>query len=177
MADKPKRAKIKGSAKFNRILADTMKYEGWNEKEGSYGGFMQNTYDDYRKSMDLPPRTVKEITFGEARDIAKSNYWDHLKLDKLDNENVKRHIFDHTFQFGPDSTNGGKRAIMELQKMLGVKEDGILGPKTNKALNKYTETSGEEPLLSGLRALREPTYGGRTEWLSNQYLQPRQGVR
>ena len=145
-----------------------MKYEGWNEKEGSYGGFMQNTYDDYRKKMELPIRTVKEITFGEARDIAKTNYWDHLKLDKLDNENVKRHLFDHSFQLGLDSKNGGKYAVMGLQEMIGAKPDGKLGPKTNKTLNEYTEKNGEAGVLEGLRALRPSKYGPRNEWLSRQ---------
>lgn len=47
-------------------------------------GITQNTFNDYRKSLKLPPKDVFEITDDEVKTIYKTRYWNVIDCDKLD---------------------------------------------------------------------------------------------
>lgn len=67
---------------------------------------------------------IQALTQAEAREIYKTNYINIPGFDKLPESVLKSNLID----FGVNS--GPKTAIMNLQALLGVKADGILGPKT-----------------------------------------------
>lgn len=89
-------------------------------------GVTQRTYDDWRRSVGQPPRSVVEIELGEAHAIYHQNYWLAGKCDALPWP-VSRAHFDACVNHGP------KTAIMILQRALDVDDDGDFGPKTMHA--------------------------------------------
>lgn len=107
----------------------TARFEGgWYDGKGSHDpnptmkGVTQNTYDGYRDRSGLPRRSVREITDGELRAIYR-DYWTAVSADRLP-PGVAVAVFDHGFNAGPPMA----RKI--LQRALGVRDDGIIGPIT-----------------------------------------------
>ena len=60
----------------------------------------------------------------------KANYWAKIKLDNVCNERVAGFIFDWF-------VNSGHNAIKQVQKIVGVTVDGIMGDKTVFAINNF----------------------------------------
>lgn len=89
------------------------------------------TYRAYRKKLGYASTTVddlKAISFKEWRDILKSMFWDRWKADQIDNQAIANILVD--FVWG-----SGVNGIKNPQRILGVKVDGIVGPKTLAAVN------------------------------------------
>lgn len=81
---------------------------------------------------------MKSITDREARDIFITEYYYKPNIDKLPTE-IQDTVFDMQI-------NSGRNAIKILQRMVGVKADGVLGEDTIKAVkdagitrNQYTD--------------------------------------
>lgn len=72
---------------------------------------------------------VKSLTVDEAKDIYRHQYWDKLRLDLMDSQDVANKVFDLAVN------TGLSQASKILQQALGVPIDGILGPKTMAAAN------------------------------------------
>lgn len=102
-------------------------------------GVTQYTYNAYRKSRGLPARSVREITSDELSTIYRTRYWDAVKGDWLP-AGLDYAVYD----FGVNS--GPRRAIEFLQRVLGVDDDGELGPKTLKA----AETANAADVINAL---------------------------
>ena len=64
-------------------------------------------------------------------DVYKKNYWDKMRLDEV----VSQVIAEEMFVFGVNA--GCKVAVRAAQRVVGVKDDGVIGPMTLKALNSY----------------------------------------
>jgi lysozyme family protein len=77
----------------------------------------------------FPHVDIKNLTKERARELYKSLYWDKLKADQLPG-GVDWAVFD----FGVNS--GTARAIVSLQRALGVADDGRIGPVTIAAAQK-----------------------------------------
>lgn len=122
------------TSNFYLCLAETLKWEGGysNHPQDPGGptqwGVIQVRYDQYRDDVGLPRRTVKQITRTEAEDIYKRYYWNAVKGDSLP-AGVDLIVFDYGVNSGPS------RAIKHLQEVLGVDQDGVLGPATLKAVS------------------------------------------
>ena len=58
----------------------------------------------------------------------KSGYWDKCKADQIDNQKIAEIIADWC-------VNSGTARIRDVQTILGVKPDGIVGPKTLAVIN------------------------------------------
>lgn len=71
---------------------------------------------------------VKLITLDVATPVYKKQYW-----DKVSGDDLPAGLDYAVFDFGVNS--GPQRAIMALQRLLGVADDGVLGPLTLKAVN------------------------------------------
>ncbi len=67
----------------------------------------------------------------EVHKIYKKQYWDRARLDEVRDQKIA----DEIFVFGVNA--GMERAIKKAQEVVGVKQDGIVGPKTLKALNNF----------------------------------------
>ncbi len=84
-------------------------------------GISKKSYPD----MDIP-----NITYKEACDIYIRDYWDRINADKIPYP-LSIYLFDMAVNAGCG------RAVKILQKLIGTKQDGIIGPKTTKAVNSY----------------------------------------
>lgn len=63
----------------------------------------------------------------------KKEFWDRMKLDQIENQ----HVANEIMIFGVNA--GTKAAIKLAQRAAGVVQDGVIGPKTIKALNNVDE--------------------------------------
>lgn len=72
---------------------------------------------------------VKALTPAKVAPIYKLKFWDHVSGDELP-EGIDLAVFDFGVHSGPE------RGIIELQRVLGLADDGKLGPVTLKAVNK-----------------------------------------
>jgi len=69
----------------------------------------------------------------EVKKIYRSEYWNRAKLYDVNSQKIAEEIFVFGVNAGID------RAIKLAQKIVGVKPDGIVGPRTLAALNGYND--------------------------------------
>jgi len=86
-------------------------------------GITQTTYDNYRKSLGLPPKDVKDITLEETQSIYYTNYWSSTGAGELPPK-LAVVYFDACVNTGP------QQATKDLQRALGIPADGSIGPTT-----------------------------------------------
>lgn len=131
---------------FPAILNNTLGFEGGFVKmpEGDTNkGVVQGTYDAYRTQKGLPLASVKNINDTEVRDLYETNYYKAPRFDILP-PNVSGVMFDYGVHSGQGT------AAKALQGIVGVKQDGKIGPKTEQAVNEYISVYGEKGLVSEL---------------------------
>ncbi|MFO0522247.1 MAG: glycoside hydrolase family 108 protein [bacterium] len=120
---------------FDACLAAVLKHEGGfvNHPKDPGGatnfGVTQATYDAYRADKKLPRKSVRFIAKAEVADIYRTRYWDAVRGDDLPS-GIDYAVFD----FGVNS--GPFRAVQFLQRLLGVADDGQIGPVTLAAVRK-----------------------------------------
>jgi len=95
-------------------------------------GITQETLAAWRRSRD-PNATVtvdhvRELKVEEAKEIYRSRYWNVLRCDDLP-RGVDLLVFDLGVNAGP------ARSAKILQEVLGVEQDGSIGPVTLNGLN------------------------------------------
>lgn len=66
---------------------------------------------------------MRELPLDLAKRIYKSRYWDAVRADELP-EAVRYAVFDAAVNSGP------RQAIRWLQRAVGVRDDGVIGPIT-----------------------------------------------
>lgn len=127
-------------SEFERSLTQVLKHEGGyvNHRLDPGGetnkGVTKAVYDDYRKSKGLPIRSVKNLEQVELQDIYRARYWNLVKGDKLP-PGVSYAVFDGAVN------SGVSQSAKWLQRALGIKADGIIGPATIAAVNSYSSAS------------------------------------
>jgi len=104
----------------------------------------------------FPDLDIKNLTAEHARKIYKDLYWDKVKGDELP-AGIDWAVFDYAINSGPF------RAIVGLQRALGVADDGKLGPVTLEAIRKANPRRVVNALcderLKLMKSLRHwPTY-------------------
>lgn len=92
-------------------------------------GVTQKTYDGYRRSKALPLRSVRAMTVAEMTEVYRVQFWDAVQGDKLPS-GLDWAVFDWAVN------SGASRAVKELQRVLGVNVDGIVGLATLGAIDK-----------------------------------------
>lgn len=112
-------------------------------------GVTQRVYDQWRVKRGLLTRPVIEMTRAEAELIYWEDYWVPARCEEIPAE-VRAIHFDLAVN------SGVARAIKTLQACLGVKADGVIGPKTLEAL---LASSG--PLLKAVYV------GQRLKWYAS----------
>lgn len=89
------------------------------------------TFEAYCKAKSLPRPNVerlKGMTDGEWLDILKTMFWDKWQADKIKSQKLANILVDWVW-------GSGVYGIKIPQRILGVKQDGIVGDETLKALN------------------------------------------
>jgi len=102
-----------GPTKFGIILQT---YKRWLRKEGL------NATDIAAK------RLLRSLSREEAKKIYRVYYIEKYRLDNINDERLREHVLDCVVLHGGIG-------IKWLQKGVGVKPDGIFGPKTEAAVN------------------------------------------
>ena len=114
---------------FERSLRALLLHEGLNDDDPrdpggrTSRGITQYEYDPWRKARGLPVRDVWTADEAEVRQIYHDDYWAKMSCDDLPG-GVDYAVFD----FGVNS--GIYRSASYLQFVVGVKEDGVIGPQT-----------------------------------------------
>ena len=85
-------------------------------------------------SMLYNNATVREMV--EA--FYKKEFWDKARLDEVVSQQVANEIFVAGVNMGM------KKAVMLAQKLVGVPADGLVGPKTLKAINAFDDAVFDE---------------------------------
>ena len=122
-------------ANYPVVLKNTLKFEGGFVNNPSDPGGATNmgithaTLSAWRHQA-VSVDDVKALTLEEASDIYKALYWDHIQGDVLPN-GVDMAMFDYAVNSG----NGA--AARALQAVLGVDQDGQIGPQTLAALAQH----------------------------------------
>lgn len=106
----------------------------------------------------LPVRAVRRLTKREAGAIYRAWYWRPIFGDDLP-AGVDLAVFDFAVN------SGWKRAVKALQRVVGVRRDGYVGPKTLAAIARHGAARVIHDLcrhrLSWLRRLRHWRHFGR----------------
>ena len=136
----------KAQSKIDKLLGEVLKIEGGYQETkedrgniirpdgtilGTNYGITPQVYAEYKgTSVDnLQPEDIKNITEQEAREIYKDKFYNRTRIKDINDENLRANVFDMGLNAGP------RNAVKIIQKLLGAKEDGILGPQTLKKLN------------------------------------------
>lgn len=98
-------------------------------------GVTLNTYTIYcaKKGKEKPTvQDLKNLTEPIWLDIVKSMYWDMWQADKINNQSIAEILVDWYY-------NSGSWGIRIPQRLLGLKEDGIVGNITLSKINTYNQ--------------------------------------
>lgn len=106
--------------------------------------WLANGYDkDGDGDIDIDD--LKEIEPEDARKIAKKLYWDKIRGDEIHSQSVAEFLFDWAYN------SGYVTAIKKVQKVLDLRQDGVIGPITLSKINNTTAKT----LFSQLKVERE----------------------
>ena len=114
-------------------------------------GVTKRVYEEFGGTKDM-----KDLTQEDVEPIYKKNYWDKIKGDDLP-DGLDLCVFDFGVNAGPG------RAAKFLQKLLGVTQDGGIGPQTLGALqsaigeDKVTQT---REMIEKYQSMRQEYYEG-----------------
>ena len=124
-------------ADYKKLIPFILRWEGGfaNDPADRGGATMKGitigTFTTYRKSKGKPTPTVtdlKNISDQEWGDVFKSLFWDNWCADNIKSQSIANILVDWVWA-------SGKYGITIPQKILGVAQDGVVGPKTLEALN------------------------------------------
>ena len=78
-------------------------------------------------AMSYPHLNIERLTLEEAKAIYRRDYWDAMRMDRFSRA-MQYQLFDASIN------HGMYNARRILQRALGVKDDGIVGPITMRAI-------------------------------------------
>ena len=120
---------------FLRIIEVILRNEGGYVNHPSDPGGATNMGITKR---NYPQEDIKNLTKEKAIFLYYRDYWLPMNLELLNDPNLILHVFDMGVNTG--ITMGVKL----LQRIVGTKDDGQLGPKTAKAVQDYQDDIVEE---------------------------------
>lgn len=95
---------------------------------------------------DIDVDDLRLITTKDAMEICRRNFWNRWRADEIKDQSVANLLVDWVWA-------SGRYGITIPQSILGVKVDGVVGPKTLAALNGWKY--GQEALFNVLLSNRE----------------------
>ena len=141
-------------ADVTKLIPHILKFEGgFVDDPDDLGGqtnkgVTYQTYKLYRRRKGLPEPTVedlKNLSDEEFTDILKTLYWDVCLGDRINSQSVANAIVDWAWN------SGTVTAVKEVQRILGVEDDGIVGNITLAAINSYSPL----PLFGAIQTARK----------------------
>lgn len=97
-------------------------------------GITQAVYEKF-KGRKVSLDEMRSMPKSEAISIYKSEYWDKIQGDKISFYPVAYAIFDQAVNRGVGS------AVRQAQKVVGIAQDGVMGPVTLQAINSKTDSN------------------------------------
>ena len=125
-------------ANFELTIPFTLEKEGGfvNDPHDAGGatnmGVTLYTYTSYCRKKGYAKPTVerlKQLTREQWCEIMRTMYWDVVGGDHIQSQSVALAIYDWAVHSGPAT------AVRQVQRILGVKADGIVGPVTLASVN------------------------------------------
>lgn len=125
-------------ANVDKLVPFILKWEGgWVNDPDDLGGATNMgvtfaTYKAYCRRKGYPAPTeerLKNLAKEQFTDILKTMYWDACKADNIESQSVANAIVDWAWH------SGTATAVKEVQRVLGVKDDGVIGNITLSAIN------------------------------------------
>lgn len=117
---------------FNRAKKTGFSNDPKDNGGATMVGVTIGTYRSYCKYKGKKSPTIdqlKNISYKEWRDIIHTMYWSKWKADLIEDQNVANMLVDWVWMSGQGV------GIKKVQKLLNLTQDGIVGPKTLKAVN------------------------------------------
>lgn len=98
----------------------------------------------HRAYPSLTRREIVEMTIPQAQEIYKRDYWDKIRGDEFDgtHDAVGFVLFDCAVN------QGVSKAIKLAQTVVGVTQDGVLGPKTMAAIKSMSPSAFVEQFMA-----------------------------
>jgi len=137
---------------YPQALKQVLKYEGgYVDHPKDPGGptnkgITQAVYDAWQKSQNLPTQSVRNISDATVAAIYKQQYWDRINGDNLP-AGVDFAVFDYAVN------SGVSRAAKTLQAVVGVTQDGVIGPATIQATKTYVAMTVTNKRLAFMQSL------------------------
>lgn len=137
---------------YAQALKQVLKYEGgYVDHPKDPGGptnkgVTQAVYDEWQKSQNLPTQSVRNINDATVAAIYKQQYWDRIRGDDLP-AGVDFAVFDYAVN------SGVSRAAKTLQGVVGVTQDGVVGPATIEATKTYVAMAVTNKRLAFMQSL------------------------
>lgn len=121
-------------AKSEKLMPFILKWEGGFVNDPVDLGGATNkgvTIGTFRKfyGQDKSIEDLKNITDEQWLAIFKDGYWNPWKADDINNQSIANICVDWAW------ASGTQTSIKQVQKILNVSIDGIVGPKTLYAIN------------------------------------------
>lgn len=120
---------------FEKALAHVLKSEGGfvnhpnDPGKATNLGCTQAVWEEWC-GHPVTEKAMRSLTPADVAPLYKRKYWDKVKADSLP-EGVDYCVFDTAINSGPG------RAIKLLQGVVGVDQDGDIGPKTLGAVKSF----------------------------------------
>lgn len=129
---------------FERALKLVLVHEGgWADHPQDPGGATMKgvTLETFRQFVKpgASKADLRKITDAQLAQVYRKHYWDAVKADQLP-DGLDYAVFDYAVNSGP------ARAAKHLQAVLGVAQDGVIGPATLAA-------SSRQPAADVIKAL------------------------
>ena len=144
---------------YAQSLKQVLKYEGGKVDDPrdpggrTAFGITQDTYNAWRKKQNLPTVDVFTISQADVAAIYRQEYWDRIRGDDLPS-GVDFAVFDFAVN------SGVSRAAKMLQSVVGVTQDGVIGPATIEATKTYVAMAVTNKRLAFMQSLSIwPTFG------------------
>jgi lysozyme family protein len=111
--------------------------EAFNILIGHEGGYVDHPNDPGGETKfgvskrSYPELSIAALTLEDAKTIYREDYWDRVRADKLPPE-LRFPLFDAAVNAGV------AQSIKWLQRAVGVRDDGVIGPITMVAVKSTT---------------------------------------
>lgn len=114
-------------------LFERSRARGFSNDAADLGGATQSgvtlaAYRSYKGNLKLTADDLKKITWEDWLGLLRKDYWNRWQADKIQSQSIADMLVDWVWA-------SGSYGITRVQKLLGVKVDGIVGKVTLQALN------------------------------------------
>lgn len=116
---------------FQNSPIDTGNYNSLGELVGTNWGINAQVYEAW---VGFAPSysDMYNMPLNIAKDIFKARFWDRIKGDQIDNQYVANIFYD-------GAVNHGVSLMSKfVQRIVGVNDDGVIGPISLNAINNYS---------------------------------------